>query len=121
MKKLAYEMHGSLDSESDETLISESLANKLQLSGITKEKTLTNVLSMANKFPSKLVNTFISSLSHPEILPITNAWVLYGLNFSTSPETISSAKTSFDSLISTPFDPAESENIELLVGTYHPN
>ena len=62
-----------LDSGSDATLISESLANKLQLSGIKKDITLTNVLSMTNKVSSKLVNLSISSRSHPEQLPITNA------------------------------------------------
>ena len=41
-----------LDSGSDDTLISESLANKLQLSGIKKDIALTNVLPMTNKVPS---------------------------------------------------------------------
>ena len=46
-----------LDSGSDAMLISENLANKLQLSRITKDiASLTNVLSMTNKVPSKLVS-----------------------------------------------------------------
>ena len=45
-----------LDSGSDAMLISENLANKLQLSRITKDIALTNVLSMINKVPSKLVS-----------------------------------------------------------------
>ena len=109
------------DSGSDATLISESLANKLQLSGITKDIALTNVLSMTNKFPSKLVNFSISSRSHPEQLPITNAWVVHHLKFSTSPGRVSSAKESYDYLNDIPFDPVESENIELLIGADHPN
>ena len=83
-----------LDSGSDATLISESLANKLQLSGITKDIALTNVLSMTNKFPSKLVKFSILSPSHPEQLPITNAWVVHDLKFATSPGRVSSAKES---------------------------
>ena len=110
-----------LDSGSDATLISESLANKLQLSGITKDIALTNVLSMTNKFPSKLVNFSISWGSHPEQLPITNAWVVHDLKFSTSPGRVSSAKESYDYLNDIPFDPVESENIELLIGADHPN
>ena len=110
-----------LDSGSDATLISESLANKLQLSGITKDIALTKVLSMTNKFSSKLVNFSISSRSHPEQLPITNAWVVHDLKFSTSPGRVSSAKESYDYLNDIPFDPVESENIELLIGADHPN
>ena len=109
------------DSGSDATLISESLANKLQLSGITNNIALTNVLSMTNKFPSKLVNFSISSRSHPEQLPITNAWVFRDLKFSTSPQRVLSAKESYDYLNDIPFDPVESENIELLIGADHPN
>ena len=45
-----------LDSGSDAMLISENLANKLQLSRIIKDIALTNVLSMTNKVPSKLVS-----------------------------------------------------------------
>ena len=87
-----------LDSGSDATLISESLANKLQLSEITKDIALSNVLSMTNKFPSKLVNFSISSRSHPEQLPITNAWVVRDLEFSTSPQRVSSARETYDYL-----------------------
>ena len=110
-----------LDSGSDAMLISESLANKLQLSGITKDIALTNALSMTNKFPSKLVNFSISSRSHPEHLPITNARVIHDLKFSTSSGRVSSAKESYDYLNDIPFDPVESENIELLISADHPN
>ena len=48
-----------LDSGSNVTLISKSLTNKLQRSGINKDIALTNVLSMTNKVPSKLVNLSI--------------------------------------------------------------
>ena len=48
-----------LDSGSNATLISESLTNKLQRSGVNKDIALTNVLSMTNKVPSKLVNLSI--------------------------------------------------------------
>ena len=109
-----------LDSRSDATLISKSPTNKLQLSGITKGIALTNVLSMTNKAPSKLVNRSISSRSHPEQLPITKAWVIHDLKFSASPERVSSATESYDYLNDIPSDPAESGNIELLIGAVHP-
>ena len=110
-----------LDRRSDATLILEILANKPQLSRITKEIALTNVLSMTNKVPSKLVNLSISSRSHPEALPITNVWVVHNLRFSASLERVSSAKENFDYLNDIPFDLAESKNIELLISADHPN
>ena len=110
-----------LDSRSDATLIRESVANKFQLGRMNKQLALTDVLSMTNKVPLKLVNLSISSRSHPEKLPITNAWVVHDLKFSTSWERASSAKESFDYLNDIPFEPAESEKIELLIGADQPN
>ena len=54
-------------------------------------------------------------------MPITNTWVVHDLKFSTSPGRVSSAKESYDYLNDIPFDPVESENIELLIGADHPN
>ena len=110
-----------LDSRSDATLIRESVANKFQLGRMNKQLALTDVLSMTNKVPLKLVNLSISSRSHPEKLPITNAWVVHDLKISTSWERASSAKESFDYLNDIPFEPAESEKIELLIGADQPN
>ena len=98
-----------------------SVANKFQLGRMNKQLALTDVLSMTNKVPLKLVNLSISSRSHPEKLPITNAWVVHDLKFSTSWERASSAKESFDYLNDIPFEPAESEKIELLIGADQPN
>ena len=49
-----------LDSRSDATLIRESVANKFQLGRMNKQLALTDVLSMTNKVPLKLVNLSIS-------------------------------------------------------------
>ena len=54
-------------------------------------------------------------------MPITNAWVVHDLKFSTSRESVSSAKESFNYLNDIPFEPTESESIELLIGAAHPN
>ena len=80
---------------SNAMLISESLANKLQLGEITKEIRSTKFFSMTNKVPSKSVNLSISSRSHPEMLMITNSRVIHDLNFSTFPEKISFTKGKF--------------------------
>ena len=50
-----HEVH-LFSSGSNVMLISQSLANKLQLSGITKEIASTSILSTTNKVPSNLVN-----------------------------------------------------------------
>ena len=54
-------------------------------------------------------------------MPITNAWVVHNLKFSTYPEKVSSAKKCYDYLNDIPLDPAESRNIEILIGADHPN
>ena len=110
-----------LDSGSDSTLISSSLANKLNLQGKTKDISLTNVLSMSNKVKSKLVNFSISSHNHPQTLPITNAWVVQDLQFSTSPVNALSAKDKYSYLHDIPFESVKNKSIEILIGADHPN
>ena len=54
-----------LDTESDTTLISEEISDKLKLKGEMCNISVSNVMSMKNKLPSKLVNFSVSLNSHP--------------------------------------------------------
>ena len=73
----------SLDTGSDSTLISEETADKLKLKGEIRNMSVSNVISMENKLPSKLVNFSVSSNSHPERVNISNAWVVKNLTIQT--------------------------------------
>ena len=44
---------------------------------------ISNVMSMENKLPSKLVNFSVLSNSHPERVNINNAWVVKNLTIQT--------------------------------------
>ena len=44
---------------------------------------VSNVMSMENKLPSKLVNFSVLSNSHPERVNINNAWVVKNLTIQT--------------------------------------
>ena len=48
----------TLDTESDATLISEEIADKLKLNGKMRNISVSNVMSMENKLPSKLILLF---------------------------------------------------------------
>ena len=67
-----------LDSGSDSTLISKSLADFLNLS--RQEIQFSNAVSPTTKIKSKLVNFFISSGSHPGKINVKNAWIVENLN-----------------------------------------
>ena len=47
--------------------------------------------------------------------------MVHDLKFSTSPEKVSSATKGYDYLNDIPLDPAESQNIEILISADHPN
>ena len=61
-----------LDTGSDTTLTSEEIADKLKLKGEMRNISVSNVMSMENKLPSKLVTFSVSSNSHPETFNISN-------------------------------------------------
>ena len=69
-----------LDSGSNSTLISKTLADKLNLCGGERSLTMTNVMSTKLKIKSKLLNFSISSNFHPSRTEISNAWVVDNLN-----------------------------------------
>ena len=72
-----------LDTGSDTTLTSEEIASKLKLKDEMRNISVSNVMSMENKLPSKLVNFSVSSNSHPERVNISNVWVIKSLTIQT--------------------------------------
>ena len=61
-----------LDTGSDATLISEEIAYKLKLKHEMRNISVSNVMLMENKLPSKLVKFSVSSNSDPERFNISN-------------------------------------------------
>ena len=69
-----------LDSGSDSTLITKTLADKLKLTGKDQPLTLLNAVCTSTRTMSKLVNFQISSPSHLSKILILNAWVVENLD-----------------------------------------
>ena len=69
-----------LDSSSNSTLISKTLADKLNLCGQKPSLTITNVMLKKLKIKSKLVKFSVLSNFHPPRIEISNAWVVDNLN-----------------------------------------
>ena len=62
---------------------SEETAHKLKLKCEMRNIPVSNVMSMKNKLPSKLVNFPVSSNSHPERVNIGNVWDVKNLTIQT--------------------------------------
>ena len=69
-----------LDTGSDSTLISKTLADKINLCGGERSLTITNIMSTKLKIKSKLVNFSVTSNLHAYRIEISNAWVVDNLN-----------------------------------------
>ena len=70
-----------LNSASDFTLVTKTLADKLNLEGKSQILTLSNAVCSSTKTISKLVNFHIFSPLHPSKIPTSNAWVIENLDF----------------------------------------
>ena len=64
----------------DSTLISKTLADKLNLCDGERSLNITNVMPPKLKIKSKFVNFSVSSNCHPFCIEISNAWVVDNLN-----------------------------------------
>ena len=62
-----------LDSGSDSTLVTKTIADKLKLEGKSQILTMSNAVCSSTKTISKLVNFHIFSPLHPSKIPISNA------------------------------------------------
>ena len=69
-----------LDSGSDSTLVTKTIADKLKLEGKSQILTMSNAVCSSTKTISKLVNFHIFSPSHPSKIPISNEWVVENLD-----------------------------------------
>ena len=85
-----------INSGSDPALISSARANRIEI--------LTNILSMTKKMNSRLLHFSISSLNHPQPLPIKSVWVVQDLQFLPCLATASSNKSNYIHFIDIPFE-----------------
>ena len=105
-----------LDGGSDSTLISKTLADKLELPGNDLSLTVTNVLLTKSEISSKLVNYSISSSHHPSPIDISNAWVVKNLNLPAY-----RMKNDFDHLKDIKLEQLLDKNISILIGADEPH
>ena len=111
----------SLDTGSDSTLISEETADKLKLKGEIRNMSVSNVMSMENKLPSKLVNFSVSSNSHPERVNISNAWVVKNLTIQTRRMDTKNIAAKYPYLADIAIDTQKPSQISILIGADQPH
>ena len=110
-----------LDIGSDATLISEEIADELKLKGKMRYISVSNVMSMENKLPSKLVNFSVSSNSHPEKDNISNAWVVKNLTVQTRRMDSKNIAANYPYLANIAIDTQTPSQISILIGTDQPH
>ena len=109
-----------LDIGSDATLISEEIADELKLKGKMRYISVSNVMSMENKLPSKLVNFSVSSNSHPERVNISNAWVVKNLTIQTRRMDTKNIAAKYPYLADIAIDTQMPSQISILIGADQP-
>ena len=110
-----------LDTGSDATLTSEEIADKLKLKGEMRNISVSNVMSMENKLPSKLVNFSVSSNSHPDRVNITNAWVVKNLAIQTRKMDTKNIAAKYLYLADIAIDTQTPSQISILIGADQPH
>ena len=110
-----------LDSGSDSTLVTKTLADKLKLTGKDQPLTLSNAVCTSTRTMSKLVNFQISSPSHPSKILISNAWVVENLDL--PPFTINSntINKQWNHLQDIQIEIDNSEEISVFIGADYPH
>ena len=110
-----------LDSGSDSTLVTKTIADKLKLEGKSQTLTMSNAVCSSTKTISKLVNFHIFSPSHPSKIPISNEWVVENLDlprFKINKNTIKKEWKHFQDL---PIEVDNSKEISILIGADFPH
>ena len=110
-----------LDSGSDSTLVTKTIADKLKLEGKSQILTMSNAVCSSTKTISKLVNFHIFSPSHPSKIPISNEWVVENLDlprFKINKNTIKKERKHFQDL---PIEVDNSKEISILIGADFPH
>ena len=110
-----------MDTGSDATLISEEIVDKLKLKGEMRNISVSNVMSMENKLPSKLVNFSVSSNSHPERVNISNAWVVKNLTIQTRRMDTKNIAAKYPYLADIAVEPQTPSQISILIGADQPH
>ena len=110
-----------LDTGSDATLISEEIAYKPKLKREMRNISVSNVMSMENKLPSKLVNFSVSSNSHPDRVNITNAWVAKNLAIQTRKMDPKNIAAKYPYLADIAIDTQTPSQISILIGADQPH
>ena len=110
-----------MDTGSDATLISEEIVDKLKLKGEMRNISVSNVMSMENKLPSKLVNFSVSSNSHPDRVNITNAWVVKNLAIQTRKMDTKNIAAKYLYLADIAIDTQTPSQISILIGADQPH
>ena len=105
-----------LDSGSDSTLISKTLADKLKLLGKQHRLNLCNVLNHKSTLIWKLVNFSICSDIHPEKVQIQNAWVVEHLNLPKHEINPDHLRNKFSHLKDVDFHLSDVDNVSILIG-----
>ena len=110
-----------MDTGSDTTLTSEEIASKLKLKDEMRNISVSNVMSMENKLPSKLVNFSVSSNSHPERVNIRNAWVVKDLKIQTKKMDTKNIVAKYPYLADIAIDTQTPSGISMLIGADQPH
>ena len=110
-----------MDTGSDTTLISEEIAHKLKLKGEMRNISVSNVIPMENKLPSKLVKFSVLSNSHPERVNISNAWVVKNLTIQTGKMDTKNIATKYPYLADIAIDTQTPSQISILRGSDQPH
>ena len=110
-----------LDTGSDATLISEEIAYKPKLKREMRNISVSNVMSMENKLPPKLVNFSVSSNSHPDRVNITNAWVAKNLAIQTRKMDPKNIAAKYPYLADIAIDTQTPSQISILIGADQPH
>ena len=105
-----------LDSGSDSTLISKTLADSLNLRGKDYQLNLSNVLNYKNTFTSSLVDFSICSDIHPESINVHNVWVVENLNLPKCEVNPKQLREEFSHLQNVDFCSLAEDNVSILIG-----
>ena len=116
-----YWIQALLDTVSDATLISDEIAPKLKLKGEMHNISVSNVMSMENKLPSKLVNFSVSSNSYPERVNISIAWVVKNLTIQTRRLDTKNIAAKYPYLEDIPIDTHTPSQTSILIGADQPH
>ena len=111
-----FKVNALLDSGSDSTLISKTLADKLKVLGKQHRLNLCNVLNHKSTLTWKLVNFSICSDIHPEKVQIENAWVVEHLNFPKHEINPDHLRSKFSHLKDVDFHLSDVDNVSILIG-----